>query len=71
MVRNERTKTKRKERSGSVRGKMAKAFRTAVYGDMALRQVRQYQRFVNSGQIINKPGTLRAEYQALKRKAVA
>ena len=54
-----------------MRGKKAKAIRAEVYGEMALRQLRQYQRFVNSGQIINKPGTLRAEYQALKRKAVA
>ena len=50
-------------------GKTAKAFRATVYGDMALRQVREYQRFVKSGQIVNKPGTLRAEYQTLKRKA--
>jgi hypothetical protein len=50
---------------------MAKAFRHEVYGDMALRQVRQYQRFGHGGPIINKPGTLRAEYQALKRRAVA
>jgi hypothetical protein len=54
-----------------VNGKKAKAIRATVYGDMALRQVRQYQRVLRTGVIINKPGTLRAEYQALKRKAVA
>ncbi|MBZ0158432.1 MAG: hypothetical protein K8I29_19715 [Alphaproteobacteria bacterium] len=51
--------------------KKAKKLRREIYRDTSLKVKREYVLFSDTGQILNKPGSPRARYQAAKKKILA